>query len=224
MTKWLKFSFLLAVSSVFVACGGSSEKKAQDRAEDMTTEYNRLVKEMNASSLPSDSWTEDQLVKYEAKLDRMAYLKTQLDSADGKNGVTIIGGDNSTFISQRKALIRKIRAQKSQATQRPETSPVEQTTDSVAKIQRLNREARALRTEMRAMGSPSVSWSYEDLSAYESKVMVVLSKYGEMNAAISLLPMSDAKTQLYKSVRDLETLSSAELRLVRSLIILKKAA
>lgn len=108
MTKWLVLGLTMFT---LAACGKSDTEKAQDRAQNLKNEQNALVNDLN-NSYPSTSWSHAELQAYENKLIRLQRVENELEAENGKNGVIVWGGNNSTFIQNRLELVRKIRAAK----------------------------------------------------------------------------------------------------------------
>jgi len=105
MKRLVQVFVLMAVVLVLGACGKSDEQKAQDRAQDLTQEQNSLSSYFNSAGLPSSTWSDQQLNDYEAKLNRLEQVESQLRDASGHDGVVIYGGNNGSQIEIRRAAL-----------------------------------------------------------------------------------------------------------------------
>lgn len=212
MLNWFKLTLFIALSSTFVACGSSSEEKAQDRASDLVTEYNVLVSELN-STVPNASWSDAELAKYEAKLNRFSSLQSQIDQADGKNGVIIIGGDNKRFLSERREQLYQVRLQKSQLAEKKKSD------DKLAELKKLLQQAQDLQTQLIVMGKPASDWSIEDLRAFETTAASAVAKYDEMTSLVNSFPYSSEKIELLKNIEKLKLIATTDLERVQKVIL-----
>lgn len=115
MTKVVRLLSVAVIAFRLTACGKSKEEKAQDRAQADVEEQNRLANEINASGVPSSSWSEESLARLENKLLQLEQVESRLASANGNNGVTIYGANNGRLISQLRQRIADARAEKARA-------------------------------------------------------------------------------------------------------------
>ncbi|MBY0386299.1 hypothetical protein K2X05_14170 [bacterium] len=174
MVSFLKITLLTLTCASLIACGKSDEQKAKSQADTLVAEYNALVQDLNSSALPNESWTDDQLNKYEDKLDRMVELEAALANVDGKNGVMIFGANNQSFVSSRRSLLQKARSAKLQKSQTTTKSTTKSTTkvltdfDIVQDLKRINVESESLMRKLDLMGDPTVAWSLQELNEYKN--------------------------------------------------------
>lgn len=181
MISFLKITLLTLTCASLIACGKSDEQKAKSQADTLVAEYNALVQDLNSSAVPNESWSDDQLNKYEDKLDRMVELEVALENVDGKNGVMIFGGNNQSFVSSRRIFLENARRAKKQKSQTTTQSTTKSTTkvltdaDIALEIKRLNDDSKYLINELSLMGEPTVSWTVLELNEYKDIVKKLIS-------------------------------------------------
>lgn len=112
MLKVVRAVTVAALALSLAACGKTKEQKAQDRAKSAAEEQHRLVAELNSLGAPTVQWSDEQLNAYEAKLNRLEAVEGELRTANGKNGITVVGADNSSFIAQARQVLAYVRAAK----------------------------------------------------------------------------------------------------------------
>lgn len=223
--SWLKLVVFVVLSSTFVACGSSKDEKAQDRAESSVDQYNALIADLNSSALPSESWTEDQLVKYESKLSRLELLEASLDKANGKNGITIIGGDNKKFIAQRRALISEIRFAKTQAGKKQKEKEKTSQTDSqkLIELKVLSKELGFLGNELLVIGPLTSTSPMKDMLAVEDKNSQMIVIADKMIILLNSLPYSSETFELTNTLNALKKNAKRDLERAQKLILESKS-
>ncbi len=124
---FFKSLIVLSLSLNFVACSDTSEEahqiQAQQSAQELVDKQNNLVSSINFMGTPKSSWSESKISDYENKLDELERIERQLDIVNGGNGITITGGQNADFISERRALIRRLRSQSNPRREQPTIRP-----------------------------------------------------------------------------------------------------
>ena len=81
MKSFIRLGLLIFVSAAIVGCGEKSEaEKGYDEAVDLVDQQSALSAELEQKGHPSGDWSEAELQKYIANLDRLSALEDQLES------------------------------------------------------------------------------------------------------------------------------------------------
>jgi hypothetical protein len=202
MLMSLRIPLLVLICSTFLGCAKSEEEKAKDTV----TQYNSLVQDLN-SSTPSDGWTDQQLTTYERKLDRLVQLEAELDSANSKQGIVIIGGDNYQFVAQRRTMIANIRAKRNVRTQSPQPQPPQpekRDKDIIEQLQQLNEDIRTDAIERVYLGDPNSSWDIEKLTSYKVLTSKIIENCEKLIELAYELPATAQRTEVISNISEIK--------------------
>jgi hypothetical protein len=197
MLMSLRISFLILICSTFLGCAKSEEEKAKDTV----AQYNALVQDLN-SSTPSDGWTDQQLTTYERKLDRLVQLEAELDRANSKQGIVIIGGDNYQFVAQRRRIIANIRAQRNVRAAQPE--PERRDENLIEQLQQLNEEIKDDAIERVYLGDPTSSWDFEKLTRYKVLTSKIIENCEKLIELAYELPATAQRTEVISEISEIK--------------------
>ena len=156
MKEFVRFAAIGLLTMALVACGKTEEQKNQDHAKDLIEEQHKLVADLSAAT-PDSNWSDAELNAYEGKLNRLQQVESDLASLNGKDGISIYGGNNAELIQQRRDQLRSVRTVKKSTV--GVSSDQDQLYTLVAKQQELM-------TQLNGKGSPKSSWSNQQLNDY----------------------------------------------------------
>jgi hypothetical protein len=151
MRKLLLAVLTVAVTAVVTGCGKSHEEKVTD-------EYNALVAEVNGYGVPSSSWSDEDLNRYDAALSRLEALHSEVQGGYG----------NEYLFEVKRRQLQEARYEKSQAKTRAERSS--QLSNAKAKALAASEEYDRVISEFSSMRAPDTTSSVAELRAFLTKL------------------------------------------------------
>ena len=107
----IRFAVVGMLSMALVACGKTKEQKDQDRADSLIEEQGKLINDLQSSSISILS-SDKEIDAYEAKLNRLEAVESELRSLNGQSGIKVSGGNTGKFFQDIRDNIALIRAEK----------------------------------------------------------------------------------------------------------------
>lgn len=160
--------FFVAVLSVvaIAGCGKTSQEKAKDTAESAVNEFNTSTNEIVKMGLPSASWSEEKLTRYEGLLNSSESSLNRVEAQNGRDGVVVYG--TSSIPEMRSALSKLRSAVRTARTDKAEAERRKQFDDLVSGTYDKYRNYEA---SIERAGTPSPTWSNEQIDQYEADLI-----------------------------------------------------
>lgn len=206
MSRFFKTLAVGLLAASLVACGKTSEEKAQDRAKMLIAEQKKLAGEVRKMGVPQYSWSESDLAQFETKVGRLKTVEAELRKLSGTNNITIYNLNDPEVLDRLRQFAADIRAEKAKRTS---------TNEKIDSLRKLEAEDSKLTQQLTQMGSIDKSWGPEQLTTNKKITEeLIANKNAQLQTLDQLKKQTGAASSEIEELRReiVRTLSALEVR------------
>lgn len=180
-TRALVLVLSAAVSIVLTTgCAKSNSEHSKSNADSAISDLKRSASELDAMGVPNSNWSDADMLEYERRLNATAHSANRVQSADGKDGVIIVGSYSLVRLRQllasRRYDLRMAREKKAAAVAATNAAnakaaaaaaaPTDPASLKQAKINELQASLRMDGNNLDEAGQPDANWPEAKLKRY----------------------------------------------------------